>query len=355
MKKRKAGSAALALVLALSCGCGPAAPAARQEARQAGSASAAQSAPAHEALDKAALAEALRLRCVPDESRLAAFEVRAAGVVPPGSWDEYPLLDEYLVEQGQTWRGWLEAGEGRRLFSAVFRVKYTPEAAINGPQYAGGVWTVLALLEPAGAGYDIVTSSVADIGPDDAPAPPEAAELAVTDDQWAILQHQLAALTAGGVWRDYDSPADWTAEEFTRWLALRAQSWPGTDGQALSEAEVLRMVQADFSPENAAWNSADVRLRESGLLEDGLVALPAAEDPAPFFEEQVSVEYFRQLAQDHAADGNAPLRPVDEVVATATIPTQEGEVRMEYRFGLVPPDSGPVSRTWLKQACLLDN
>lgn len=346
MEKRKAGCAALALVLALGCGCGPAAPA----TRQAGSAPTAQSAPAGEALDEAALAETLRLRCVPDESRLAAFEVRGAGVVPPGGWDEYPLLDEYLVEQGRTWRGWLEADEARRLFAAVFRVKYTPEAAINGPQYAGGVWTVLALLEPAGKDYDIVASSVADIAPDDAPALPEAAELAVTDDQWTILQHQLAALAAGGVWRDYASPADWTEEEFTRWLALRTQSWPGTDGQTLSEAEVLRMVQADFSPENGVWNSADARLEDSGLLDDGLVALPAAEDPARFFEEQVSVEYFRQLAQDQAADGNAPMRPVDEVVATATIPTQEGEVRMEYRFGLVPPDSGPVSRTWLMEA-----
>lgn len=347
MEKRKAGCAALALVLALGCGCGPAAPA----TRQAGSAPTAQSAPAGEALDEAALAETLRLRCVPDESRLAAFEVRGAGVVPPGGWDEYPLLDEYLVEQGRTWRGWLEADEARRLFAAVFRVKYTPEAAINGPQYAGGVWTVLALLEPAGKDYDIVVaSSVADIAPDDAPALPEAAELAVTDDQWTILQHQLAALAAGGVWRDYASPADWTEEEFTRWLALRTQSWPGTDGQTLSEAEVLRMVQADFSPENGVWNSADARLEDSGLLDDGLVALPAAEDPARFFEEQVSVEYFRQLAQDQAADGNAPMRPVDEVVATATIPTQEGEVRMEYRFGLVPPDSGPVSRTWLMEA-----
>ena len=49
----------------------------------------------------------------------------------------------------------------------------------------------------AGEGYDIVASSVADIGSDDVPAPFEAAELAVTDDQWAILQHQLAALAAG--------------------------------------------------------------------------------------------------------------------------------------------------------------
>ena len=30
--------------------------------------------------------------------------------------------------------------------------------------------------------------------------------------------------------------------------------------------------------------------------------------------------------------------------------TPEGEVRMEYRFGLVPPDNGPVSRTWLMEA-----
>lgn len=352
MKKRKAGSAALALVLALSCGCGPAAPAARQEARQAGSASAAQSAPAHEALDKAALAEALRLRCVPDESRLAAFEVRAAGVVPPGSWDEYPLLDEYLVEQGQTWRGWLEAGEGRRLFSAVFRVKYTPEAAINGPQYAGGVWTVLALLEPAGAGYDIVTSSVADIGPDDAPAPPEAAELAVTDDQWAILQHQLAALTAGGVWRDYDSPADWTAEEFTLWLALRAADWPGT-GDALSESDVLRMVQADFSPENGVWNSADARLRESGLLTGGRLALPEAPQAAASME-ACTVEYRREAAQLPVADAYAALTEPEELVATVTIGA-DAPVRMEYRFGLIPEGVGPVARTWLKQACLLDN
>lgn len=350
MKKRKAGCAALALVFALGCGCGPAAPTSRQEALQAGSASAVQSAPANAALDEAALTEALRLRCVPDKSRLAAFEVRGAGVVPAEGWDEYPLLDEYLVEQEHTWRGWLEADEARRLFAAVFRVKYTPEAAINGPQHAGGVWTVLALLEPAGEGYDIVASSVADIAPDDAPAPPEAAELAVTDDQWVILQHQLAALAAGGVWRDYASPADWTAEELTRWLALRAHNWPDTDRQALSEADVLRMIQADFSPENGVWNSADVRLEESGLLDDGLVALPAAEDPARFFEEQVSVEYFRQLAEAQAADGNASMRPADEVVATVTIPTQEGEVRMEYRFGLVPPDNGPVSRTWLMEA-----
>ena len=350
MKKRKAGCAALALMLALNCGCVRAASASRQETRQTDGTSAAQSAPADEALDEAALAEALRLHCVPDESRLAAFEVRSAGVVPPEGWDEYPLLDEHLVEQERTWRGWLEADEVRRLFAAVFRVEYTPEATINGPQYAGGIWTVLALLEPAGEGYDIVASSVADIGPDDVPASFEAAELAVTDDQWAILQHQLAALAAGGVWRDYTSPADWTAEEFTCWLALRAQSWPGTDGQALSQADVLRMVQADFSPENGVWNSADVRLQESGLLDNGLVALPAAEDPARFFEEQVSVEYSRQLTKDQAAEGNAPMRPVDEVVATVTIPTTEGEVRMEYRFGLVPPDNGPVSRTWLMEA-----
>ena len=64
----------------------------------------------------------------------------------------------------------------------------------------------------------------------------------------------------------------------------------------------------------------------------------------------MSVEYSRQLTKDQAAEGNAPMRPVDEVVATVTIPTPEGEVRMEYRFGLVPPDNGPVSRTWLMEA-----
>ena len=81
MKKRKAGCAALALMLALNCGCVRAASASRQETRQTDGTSAAQSAPADEALDEAVLAEALRLHCVPDESRLAAFEVRGARVV----------------------------------------------------------------------------------------------------------------------------------------------------------------------------------------------------------------------------------------------------------------------------------
>ena len=65
MKKRKAGCAALALMLALNCGCVRAASASRQETRQTDGTSAAQSAPADEALDEAVLAEALRLHCVP--------------------------------------------------------------------------------------------------------------------------------------------------------------------------------------------------------------------------------------------------------------------------------------------------
>ena len=66
------------------------------------------------------------------------------------------------------------------------------------------------------------------------------------------------------------------------------------------------MAQADFSPENAAWNSMDLRLQESGLLTDGRLDLP-----------------------------DAP-------------------VRMEFRFGLIPEGVGPVARPWLKQARLLD-
>ena len=65
MKKRKVGCAALALVLALNCGCVRAASASRQETRQTDGTSAAQIAPADEALDEAALAAAL------DAGRLA--------------------------------------------------------------------------------------------------------------------------------------------------------------------------------------------------------------------------------------------------------------------------------------------
>ena len=350
MKKGKKAGLAVLLAAALLCACGQQpAPGDREANSSSASASATQNAPAQ--ADAGAVVEQLRERYGLDEARLSAFEVVRASLAEPSEWDAWPRLEEYLTEEGLTWRGWLEADAARQLFVAELRVKYTPETAVCGPQYSDGIWTVLVRMEPADGAYTAGESMVAAI--DEAPAPtsPDAAALGLTDDQWVMVDHQLAALVGCGVWRDYDSPGQWTQEEFTLWLALRAQDWPGTE-DALSESDVLRMAQADFSPENTAWNSMDLRLQESGLLTDGRLDLPDAPQGAVSMEGCV-VEYRREAAQLPVADEYAAMTEPEELVVTVSIGA-DAPVRMEYRFGLIPEGVGPVARPWLKQARLLD-
>lgn len=350
MKKGKKAGLAVFLAAALLCACGQQlAPGDREANSSAASAPATQNPPAQ--ADADAVVEQLRERYGLDQERFSVFEVVRAEIAQPSEWDAWPRLEEYLTEEGLTWRDWLEADDARQLFVAELRVKYTPETAVCGPQYSDGIWTVLVQTEPADGAFAVGESMVAAIDDDPAPTSPDAAALGLTDDQWAMVNHQLAALVGCGVWRDYDSPGQWTQEEFTLWLALRAMDWPGT-GDSLSESDVLRMAQADFSPENAVWNSMDLRLRESGLLTDGRLDLPDGPQGAASLEE-CTVEYRRETAQLPVADEYAAVTEPEELVATVTIGA-DAPVRMEYRFGLIPEGVGPVARPWLKQARLLD-
>ena len=301
--------------------------------------------------DAGAVVEQLRERYGLDEERLSAFEVLRAETAPPSEWDEWPRLEEYLAEDGLTWRDWLEVDDARQLFVAELRVKYTPETAICGPQYKDGIWTVLTPMVPADGELLVKESMVAAIGEDPAPTDPDAAALGLTDDQWAMVNHQLTALVGCGVWRDYDSPGQWTQEQFTLWLALRAKDWPGME-DTLSESDVLRMTQADFSPENAAWSGTDIRLQQSGLFTDGRLQLPDMPQAAASME-TCAVEYRREAAQLPVADEYAAVTEPEELVATVTIGA-DTPVRMEYRFGLIPEGTGPAARPWLKQARLLN-
>ena len=350
MKKGKKAGLAMFLAAALLCACGQrSAPGDREANSSSASALIGQNVPVQ--ADAGVVVEELRERYGLNEERLSAFEVVRASLAEPSEWDAWPRLEEYLTEEGLTWRDWLEADSARQLFVAELRVKYTPETAVCGPQYSDGIWTVLVQMEPTDGAFAVGESMVAAIDEDPAPTSPDAAALGLTDDQWVMVDHQLAALVGCGVWRDYDSPGQWTQEEFTLWLALRAKDWPGTEG-ALTESDVLRMAQADFSPENTAWNSMDLRLQESGLLTDGRLDLPDAPQGAASMEE-CAVEYRREAAQLPVADEYAAMTEPEELVVTVSIGA-DAPVRMEYRFGLIPEGVGPVARPWLKQARLLD-
>lgn len=346
MSDRKKICVAAVLAAALLCACGQQPQSGPVSGTGPQSMPAAQSAAAE--LDADGVAEQLRELYGLNGERFSVLEVLRAEPAPPAEWDAWPRLEEVLTEEGITWREWLEADDARQLFVAELRVKYTPEATICGPQYGSGIWTVLASMEPTDGELVLGDSMVAGIDEDPAPTDPDAAALRLTDDQWAMVNHQLAALAGCGVWRDYDSPREWTQEELTLWLALRAQDWPDRE-DSLSESDVLRMAQADFSPENCSWNSTDIRLQESGLLSEGEVPLPAA-DPLARLDEQTAVEYRREPAQLPVPDEYDGMVEPDELVAVVTLETDEGPVCMEYRFGLIPEGVGPCGRTWLKQA-----
>lgn len=286
---------------------------------------------------EAELDETLREWYDADSGRYSDFEVQSAAVVERESWDGCPLIDQALDAGGRTWRNYLAADEGRRLFTAEILAQYTPETAICGPQYSDGIWTVWGVLEPQGSVEAVEYCTVTHITEREDPAGPRARELELTADQWAMAQRQLRALAACGVWRDYTSPADWSAEELARWLAIRIRDWPFTSRDSLEEWDIVLLLQADFSPENGAWGGIDTSLAPAKLA--GPVELPADAPDADLFMQDCTVDWSREG---------------DELVARLTAVLTGQTVRMEYRFGLVPEDTGPVSRTWLKQARLLE-
>lgn len=279
---------------------------------------------------------ALEQEFVADEQRFALFEIDELSYIPPEEWQATGILKESL-NGAQTWGDCLNAAADRSLYFARVSMRYTPETSIRGPQNPHGVWEMYLILEPGANGYRVEARCVTDIQPPpDLPDEYTQVQLGLTDDQWQMLQHQMAALVFSGIRREFDSPSEWTADELASWLKYRLLYWPGyeQDPFPLNTADII--LQADFSPENTVWPVTD--LLPAAL--EGETELPLGDPPTMPQDEQVSVQYRREG---------------DTVVAEAVVTDGDGEeMCIQYTFGLVP-DIGPVSRTWVQSACVVSS
>lgn len=259
-------------------------------------------------------------------------------VIPPKEWADLqiPLTDNTPWLDGRSCLDCI-TDPGGCLLMVRTTTEYTPEAILCGPQYSDGTadYVYLALKEEAGwtiadgwryyMGGEPVTPST----------DPMQQELELTIQQWLMLQNQTRALALSGIFRDLDDPlTELTAEEWANYLYARSESWFGLAEDGSTEASAGTIFRADFTD------------RISG--EDPTpAALENTEEPLP--APCAACEEIKTLLD---ADPNAIAysRTGDVVTATLTLPLESGTIAMEYTFGLVSDDTGPVSRTWLQSA-----
>lgn len=281
---------------------------------------------------KAALEEYMQYTWGSADRRFALFEIEELSYVEPEDWEATGMLDE-MIDGQKSWRDYLKADPDRCLWFARTSTRYQPEIAYTAPQTSDGVWEKYLLLEPEGDGYRVVSERA--IGGTDAPELPDEyiqTELGLTTDQHLMLQHQTSALVFSGIRRDFDSPSEWTVDELAGWVKYRLLLWPSHyEENPLPLDRLSTLLQADFSPENEQWGNCP-DLFPAAL--EGKTELPLGDPLTIPQDEQVSVEYRREG---------------DTVIAQAVVRDSGGEkICMEYTFGLVPEDTGPVSRTWIQ-------
>lgn len=267
-------------------------------------------------------------------------------VIPPKEWAglQIPLTDNTPWLDGRSWMDCI-TDPGGCLLMVRTTTEYTPETMIGAPQYSDGVadHVYLALKEETGWtiadqwGY-YTSSELPEPSPD-----PIQEELDLTRAQWLMLQHQTRALALSGIFRDLDDPLqELTPAECAWYLYARSESWFGLTDEGRTQTPSSIIFQADFAAENGVW-AADWR--------GGGPCMPKAlKGPEEVFPAQNPDEETIRAALD--ADPNAIVyeRTGDVVTATLTLPLESGTVAMEYTFGLVSDDTGPVSRTWLQSA-----
>ena len=350
------------LLFTLCTGCAPAAPA--SSGAPAGSAAAESTAPEPTTIplpdplpepiqpteeDLTAITDVLETRFRADWDRPGRYltaRLDSVRVIPPKEWADLqiPLTDNTPWLDGRSCLDCI-TDPGGCLLMVRTTTEYTPEAILCGPQYSDGTadYVYLALKEDAGwtiadgwryyMGGEPVTPST----------DPMQQELELTIQQWLMLQHQTRALALSGIFRDLDDPLkELSAAECAWYLYARSESWFGLTDEGRTEMPSSSIFQADFAGENSSW-AADWR--------GGGPYMPAAlQGPEEVFPSQNPDQETIRAALD--ADPNAIVyeRTGDTVTATLTLPLESGTIAMEYTFGLVSDDTGPVSRTWLQSA-----
>ena len=267
-------------------------------------------------------------------------------VIPPEEWADLnlPLTDGNSTLGGKSWMNCI-AEPGGCILMAQTTAEYFPETILCGPQYSDGVSThvYLALKEEDGwtlpSKWPYYQSSEL---PEPSPDPVQE-QLDLTRDQWLMLQHQMRALALSGIFRDLGDPlADLTAAECAWYLYARADDWGGLTDEGRTVASSSTIFQADFAAENASW-AADWR--------GGGPYMPVAlQGPEEVFPAQNPNQEQIRAALDTDPNAIVYQRTGDAVTATLTLPLGSDTVTMEYLFGLVTDQTGPVSRTYLKSA-----
>lgn len=154
--------------------------------------------------------------------------------------------------------------------------------------------------------------------------------------------------------RLYSTPADWNETETANWLALRLKDWSNFDANPIPLSSCWVVLQADFSAENGIWGNNPTLLPETLRTEKELDLPELTVDVQQFMNEHATVEYRRAedtIVADVTIDMKYPTHL--ENFALALTEDEQQPIQMQYTFGLVPDNTGPVSRTWLKQDVLI--
>lgn len=267
-------------------------------------------------------------------------------VIPPEEWAdlELPLTSGNTYLEGKSWMDCI-TDPGGCLLMAQTTTEYAPETIINGPQYSDGVMTHVYLAVNGEEGWTIADGWRYYKGsepPEPSPDPAQE-QLGLTRTQWLMLQNQTRALALSGLFRDLDDPLkELTAEECARYLYARSETWGGLSEEDRTQTPSGILFQADFARENSTW---------AGDWRGGGPYMPVAlQGPEEVFPAQNPDQEAIRAALDADPNAIAYSRTGDVVTATLTLPLESGTVTMEYTFGLVPDDTGPVSRTYLQTA-----
>ena len=300
--------------------------------------------------------DALEDALVPMEERCSSFEILEMEILSESAWETAPMLDQAIDTNQITWREYLKASPSRSLFSARIDTTYTTETKILGPQSPDGEWSVWGVMEEKGDSLLVEHTLLVACEESSTPSAtdPQAAEMDLTTDQWEIMQRQLRALITCGIWKDYSTPADWNDTETANWLALRLKDWPNFDANPIPLSSCSVVLQADFSAENGTWGNNPTLLPESLRMEKELALPELTVDAQQFMDEHATVEY-RRVEDTIVADVTIDIKYPTHLENFALDVTEDGQqpIQMQYTFGLVPDNTGPVSRTWLKQAVLI--
>ena len=237
-----------------------------------------------------AAGDALRLALSQNAAFLDAWNVetiaRVDAVDAAGAerLDSLPLSGQDGGWSDETWADALQQAD-TALVRLQFTVEYTPEATMMGPQNGTGRYELLMLVRKTGESWTVAEQTEwyqtedtpGYIPGENAPDAAQAQALNLTVEEYRVMHRQAEALAAAGLTSAIAEPADFTAEQLYRYLAMRLYDFTGDTAVENADPQLLQMIlRFDFGPTDGNVSGG----KDLVTLPD-LTAAAAAGQPVP--------------------------------------------------------------------------